>query len=157
MPYRRNDGRTLQGNGTGREILSINIMSETAEQTEQLRSIRDIIKDLSKPIAQKHLKQRKQGTTTLTYIAWYDAVKYLDHFAPGWSYEIVSVWNDERYCIVKVKITIPCLEGFVSREATGVEELTSKGYGDYVSNSCSMALRRAAALYGLGLQLYSHD
>lgn len=55
-----------------------------------------------------------------------------------------------------MKITIPCLEGWVSREATGVEDLTNRGYGDYVSNACSMALRRAAALYGLGIGLYEH-
>lgn len=133
-------------------------MSETTAQAEtgELRSIRDIIKDLSKPIANKHLKTRQQGGATLQYIAWYDAIKYLDHYAPGWNYEILAVWNDDKYCIVKVKITIPCQEGFVSREATGVEELTNRGYGDYVSNSCSMALRRAAALFGLGLGLYEH-
>jgi hypothetical protein len=132
---------------------------ETATEQQlsnELRSIREIIKDLSKPIAGKHLKTRQQGGTTLKYIAWYDAIKYLDHYAPGWSYEIVAVWNDEKFCIVKVRITIPCAEGVVSREATGVEELTSKGYGDYVSNACSMALRRAAALYGLGIGLYEH-
>lgn len=76
-------------------------MSETTateqqtEQSTELRSIREIVKDLSKPIAQKHLKQRKQGGTELTYIAWYDAIKYLDHYAPGWNYEIISVWNGE--------------------------------------------------------------
>lgn len=134
-------------------------MSETAAaqaESNELRSIRDIIKDLSKPIAQKHLKTRKQGGTELTYITWFDACKYLDHYASGWSYEILSVWNDEKYCIVKVKITITCLEGFVWREATGVEELTNRGYGDYVSNACSMALRRAAAMFGLGQHLYEH-
>ena len=132
-------------------------MSEQPKQSNPgERSINEIIKDLSKPIAQRHLKTRKQGQTTLTYIAWYDAVKYLDHHASGWSYTIISVHNDEKYCIVQVRISIPCTEGIVSREATGVEELTNRGYGDYVSNACSMALRRAAALFGVGIALYEH-
>jgi hypothetical protein len=133
-------------------------MSETKEVpsvAEGLRSIKDIVEDLRKPIAQKHLKSRKQAGVTLTYIPWYHATRYLDYYTNcNWNYEVVSIHNDEKYCIVKTRITITCLEGEVSREATGVEELASKGYGDYLSNACSMALRRTAAMFGLGIALY---
>jgi hypothetical protein len=49
---------------------------------------------------------------------------------------------------------VPCLEGVVYREATGQEEEETTSYGDSSSNAESMALRRAAAKFGLGLYLY---
>ncbi len=62
--------------------------NQLSETKPELRSIRDIVKDLSKPVAQKHLRKRRQGGKEITYLSWHDAVKYLDHFAPGWCYEI---------------------------------------------------------------------
>jgi len=66
------------------------------------------------------------------------------------------------------RLSIPCADGDVWREATGTECLkeikTDKGtgeviikelaYGDPTSNAEAMALRRAAAKFGLGLYLY---
>ncbi|NJM52780.1 MAG: hypothetical protein HC846_04925 [Blastocatellia bacterium] len=37
------------------------VEQETIETKNEPRSIREIVKDLSKPIAQKHLRKRKQG------------------------------------------------------------------------------------------------
>jgi len=56
--------------------------------------------------------------------------------------------------IVVARISIPCTEGIIYREATGIEDLQIKGYGDPASNASSMAMRRAAAAFGLGLHLY---
>ena len=63
------------------------------------------------------------------------------------------------------RLTIPTAEGNVYREATGTEELKRTdretgepielAYGDPSSNAESMALRRAAAKFGLGLYLYN--
>ena len=53
-----------------------------------LRSFGTIIQDLSKPIAERHIKTRNQGGKQISYIELNTAVKYLDHFAPGWSFEI---------------------------------------------------------------------
>lgn len=118
------------------------------------RSIADIIKDLSKPCAPERLKQRVQGKTTLTYLPWYQAVRYLDRYASGWSYEVRSIQIVGDQCAVIVRLLIPCAEGVVWREATGIEPVKVTGYGDATSNSESMALRRAAAKFGLGLYLY---
>ena len=126
----------------------------TSIEPKPLRSIQQIIADLKKPVAAKHLSQRKQGGQSLSYIAWYNAVKYLDHFAPGWSYAVVSVQTIGDNCALTVRLSIPCTEGIVSRDATGIEPRVVKGYGDCASNAESMALRRAAAKFGLGLYLY---
>jgi hypothetical protein len=119
-----------------------------------LRSIREIVKDLSKPVAKRHLRLRKQGGKELKYIAWHDAIKYLDHYASGWNYEIRSMESVGGKLILTVRLSIPCAEGVVYREATGQEDEDKETYGDPSSNAESMALRRAAAKFGLGLYLY---
>lgn len=118
------------------------------------RSIREIVKDLSKPIAQKHLRKRRQGGKEILYLAWHDAVKYLDHYATGWCYEVRRIDSIGGKLILTIRLSIPCAEGIVYREATGQEDETLDAYGDSSSNAESMALRRAAAKFGLGLGLY---
>ena len=122
---------------------------------DSTRSIRDIVADLSKPIPARHLKTRRQGGATLSYIEWHTAVKYLDLFAPGWSYHVRSVQLVGNLVVVVASISIPCLEGVVTREATGCEAVDAKGYGDACSNAEAMALKRAASKFQLGLYLYS--
>jgi hypothetical protein len=128
----------------------------SAEADNGPRSIKDIITDLSKPLAKRHLKTKpatRQGGQ-LTYIEWHTAVKYLDLYAPGWSYGVRGVQLVGNLVTVIASISIPCLEGVITREATGCEEADAKGYGDAVSNSEAMALKRAASKFGLGLYLY---
>ena len=123
----------------------------------EMRSIREIVKDLSKPVAKRHLRSRKQGGREIQYIAWHDAVKYLDHYAPGWNYEVRSIDSIAGKLILTVRLSVPCLEGVVYREATGQEDETLDTYGDSSSNAESMALRRACAKFGLGLSLYDQN
>lgn len=120
----------------------------------EMRSIRDIINDLSKPVAKRHLRSRKQGGKEIQYISWHDAVKYLDHYAPGWNYEIRNMQSISGKLILTVRLSVPCAEGIVFREATGQEDEDKDNYGDSSSNAESMALRRASAKFGLGLYLY---
>lgn len=111
---------------------------------------------MSQPIAARHLKTKpatKQGGQ-ITYIEWHTAVKYLDHFAPGWSYHVRGVALVGDLVTVIASISIPCAEGVITREATGCEDSDAKGYGDACSNAEAMALKRAAAKFGLGLHMY---
>jgi len=118
------------------------------------RSINEIIADLRKPIAAKHLKTKKISGRDITFIPWYHAVKYLDLYAPGWSYEIARIDHIKDKVVLVVRVTVPAAEGLISREATGNEDDVTSSYGDPFSNSESMAIRRAAAKFGLGLYLY---
>ena len=52
------------------------------------------------------------------------------------------------------EVSIVASDGVVTRQATGCEDDDKAGYGDPTSNAESMALRRAAAKFGLGLYLY---
>lgn len=126
----------------------------TSQNRIEPRSIRDIIKDLRKPISPRHLRTRKQGGKELTYISWHDAIKYLDHYAPGWCYEVRNVASIGGSLVITVRISILCAEGIIWREATGQEEEETNSYGNPSSNAESMALRRAASKFGLGLYLY---
>lgn len=121
------------------------------------RPAQEIIADLGKPPAPKHLLSRKQGGKDLTYLPWYYAVKYLDHFAPGWSYEIRSTTQIGDSLVMVVRISIPCAEGAVYREASALEPIKGTGYGDAATNCESAALRRAAAKFGLNLGSYEKD
>lgn len=125
------------------------------EPTSGPRSIKDIIADLSRPVNPKRLKQRTQGGRTLDYIPWYQAVRYLDNYAPGWRYEIRSVNQVGDNLVMVARITIHCAEGEVWREASALEKIEDpKRYGDAATNAESAALRRAAAKFGLCLNLY---
>ena len=131
--------------------------TETIKQTPDVaikRSIKEIVADLSKPVAQKHLSTRKQGGKDLTFISWHHAEGYLDYFASGWKKEIKEVMNIAGKVAITVRIIIPCLEGEVWREATGCEDENTNSFGDSFSNAESMALRRACANFGLGRYLY---
>jgi hypothetical protein len=97
------------------------------------------------------------GGKEIQYIAWHDAVKYLDHYAPGWSYEIRSINSVGGKLIMIVRLCVSCAEGIVYREASGQEDETTDSWGDSSSNAESMALRRASAKFGLGLYLYDQN
>ncbi len=137
-------------------VVSINQQTEHKPAAQiGAHSINDIIAKLSTPIAARHLKTRKQGGNSLTYIEWHTAVKYLDWQAPGWSYHVGNVALLGELVTVVASISIPTADGIVTREATGCESVNAKGYGDAVSNAEAMALKRAAAKFGLGLYLYA--
>lgn len=123
-------------------------------RTEPLRSVNEIVDDLHKNVHPTFIKSRKQAGTTINYIAWYDATKYLDKFAPGWTYEVKNIQQFGNNIVITTRISIPTSEGIFFREATGFEDIGKAGYGDPFSNAESMSLRRCAAKWGLGQHLY---
>jgi hypothetical protein len=122
-----------------------------------LRSIEEIIKDLSKPIPARLLRTKTVGGQKIKFLPWHTAIKFLDLYAPGWSYEIRHLAGIGGKLIIVSRISIPCLEGVVYREATGQEDEDVDRYGDSSSNAESKSLRRAAAKFGLSLGLYDRS
>ena len=131
-------------------------------------SLNQIIKALSRPLPNSMLESRKQGGANIKYISWHTANKVLDKYAPGWNWSIVKIELSADRIFLIGRLSIPTSEGLVYREATGTEELKETvrdkqtgesivremAYGDPSSNAESMAFRRAAARFGLGLYLY---
>ena len=134
-----------------------------AATTDGRRPLGDILKDFRQPIRPRHLESKPDGDGgELTFCPWYRVARYVDHYTKGhWSKD-VEVTTTSRRIFVTVTLTIDAADATVSRSATGTDTLFKvEGgekkpipYGDPSSNAESMAFRRAAANFGLGLGLY---
>jgi len=126
------------------------------------RSIRTIVTDLSRPlpaacIATKTLRAKSGKSAQIAYLHWTTVAKVLDAYAPGWQGTVERIERVGTACVITYRLTIPCLEGLIVREATGQEEEEVDGYGDSTSNAEAMAFKRAAAKFGVGRWLYDKD
>lgn len=128
--------------------------SQKVERPAYGRPIQDIVADLSKDVPAKMLSEKTLKGNKITYLPWYRAARMLDYYAPGWQHEIRDIKQIGSQVVVVVRLSIPAAEGVFYREATGIEEEEVKGYGDTTSNAEGMALRRAAAKFGLARGLY---
>ncbi|MEL7054277.1 MAG: DUF1071 domain-containing protein [Cyanobacteria bacterium J06588_5] len=127
-------------------------------------TLRQVQQQLSKELPPEMLSTRVQQGKRIDYISWHTAIKILNKYCPGWTWEIRNMGQSSDRIFLTGRLTIPTAEGNIYREATGTEELkrldkhgqlVELAYGDPSSNAESMALRRAAAKFGLGLYLYS--
>lgn len=135
------------------------------------RPINEIVADLSKNIPSRYLRRLDKSKGGGDYLPWHTCCILLDRCAPGWEYSITQIQLSSDRIFIVARITIQAEEGNFSREATGTEELKRQvwnkdlqimeskehAYGDPSSNAESMALRRAAAKFGLALYLYEKD
>jgi len=143
-------------------------MSDPDESTTKKagkRALQAILADLSDPIQDRHLQDKRKGGQTLTFCPWYLTKKYLDHHTNGfWSKSVEGMMTEGNRIFVRVCVTIHAAEGEFTRCATGTEQLMKYDekkdewkevpYGDPSSNAESMAFRRACANFGLGAHLY---
>jgi len=116
-----------------------------------------ILDDLQKDVPKRVLAQKRLGGNNITYIPWHKVARLMDFYAPGWEYEVTDRTITQTHIILTVRVFINCAEGRFYREATGLEKLDTKGFGDPSSNAESMAFRRACAKWGLGLSLYEKE
>ena len=120
-----------------------------------LRPTAETLADLSRPIDPRHLKTRKQGNTTLTYCPWNTIAKHLHHRTPGWCWEVQSVQEVGGAVVVTGRLTIPTADGdLLHYSAVASEPLESASKAPAAEVAASSCLRRAAALAGLGLELW---
>lgn len=117
-------------------------------------SLEQIVKALSRQLPANLLESKTLKGHQIPYLPWHTANGILDKYAPGWTWEITRMGQSETRLFLVGRLTIVTSEGTVYREATGTEELQCSSYGDPSSNAESMAFRRAAARFGLGLYLY---
>lgn len=137
-----------------------------ANNTQQIlepqpqREIEEIIAILSRPLPRELIKQKPVGKGNsrrqVDFLPWHQVVQILNKYAPGWNWEIRTIHTTAEDLFLVGRLTIPTPRGNVWREATGTEKLECSDYGDASSNAESMALRRAAAKFGLALHLYTN-
>ncbi|MDY7015038.1 MAG: DUF1071 domain-containing protein [Cyanobacteriota bacterium] len=133
-------------------------------------SLKQIEECFSRPLPKAMLGIIKEKGNA-AYIPWYRAVTILNKYCPGWCWEIVKLQMSADRIFLVGRLSVPTSNGLIYREATGTEELkrlvlnektqnkeiAELAYGDPSSNAESMAFRRAAAKFGLGLQLYEKE
>ena len=92
-----------------------------------LRPTAETLADLSRPIDPRHLKTRKQGSTTLTYCPWNTIARHLHHRAPGWCWEVQSVQEVGGAVVVTGRLSIPTADvDLLHYSAVASEPLESK-------------------------------
>jgi len=112
------------------------------------QELRDV---LNQPTDPSLIRIRRQGAVDVEYLEWFVVNRILDTHCPGWSGEAVVTTAGDTV-IVTYTLRIPTAEGVVSRSATGSEKLGS-GF-DPVASAEQQAFKRAAARFGIGLDLY---
>ena len=131
-------------------------------------SLAQIQEAFKRKLPPRMLKKLPSDKGNALYLPWYTVNKILDKYSPGWTWEIKETLISRDRLFMVGRLTIPTSEGNVYREATGTEELKRQAYdqkigrytekeiayGDPSSNAESMAFRRCAARFGLGLYLY---
>ena len=126
------------------------------------RPLAAITRDLAKPIP-KRLIETKPATggrsaQQLKYIPWYRCQKVLDHYTNGfWHYYVKERQWTQTHVVVTVQIDIEHADGVISRQAMGMESAEVSGYGTPIHNAESQAFRRAAARFGVAIDLYEGD
>jgi hypothetical protein len=134
---------------------SIASVNGTAVVKFTQRSTAETLAELNRPIDPRHFKTRKQGSTTLTYVPWATLAKHLHHRAAGWCFEIQSVQEVGGSVVVTGRLTIPTTDGLLHYSAVASEPLEGRvSHAPAAEVAASSALRRAAALAGLGLELW---
>ena len=138
-------------------------------KVEPMRPLDEIRRDFCRPIPDRLLETKTQGRSDITFIPWYRVQKLIDHYTAGhWAREVVSrevkTWEaidketgkliPKGYLMMTVRIWVRAEEGWYFREGTGLESLDTESWGDFQSNADSMAFRRAAANWGIGINLY---
>jgi len=117
-------------------------------------SLKDIEAKLSRPLPKSYIHVKPVGGQQIPFIPWYYVNRILTKYCPGWSWEITKFELSSDRAFIVGRLTVPTSDGNITREATGCELLDCSSYGDPSSNAESMAFRRAAARFGLGLYLY---
>ncbi|WP_299403050.1 hypothetical protein [Acaryochloris sp. IP29b_bin.148] len=145
-----------------RNVLPINRSTTQATEPTQpqaqtarafRRPLAEILEDLRRPIPERFIKTKSKKGVALKFVSWYDIVRILEARAPGFEYDCSPHFGDGK-TVVKATITIHGEDGSLSRSALGIADSDIESWGDATSNASSMALRRAATEFGLGLHLY---
>jgi len=113
----------------------------------------EVITRLGKRVDPRHLKERRQGGKTVTYLDWACYVRHLNHRAPGWTFVIHEVSTVGDFVFARGDLTIPTDDGPLVFTGVSSERIDSPN-GVPVETVCSRALARAAALSSLSLELW---
>lgn len=111
---------------------------------------------LMQPFPREAIKQRRGGGgRSLDYIEGHTVIRRLIH-ATGNEFDIDVLdltWRDDLL-LATVQLTIP---GLGRRQHIGVQKVSAGGGEDLVKGAVTDAIKKAATLFGVGLELYGPD
>ena len=120
----------------------------------------DISKALGEPFPRSAIKHRTGGGgKSLAYVEGHTVIHRLnDATGNSWSLEVRSIdsftLGARTLLRAHVALTIP---GLGTREHIGVQAVEERGGEDLVKGAITDALKKAATLFGVGLELYGPD
>jgi hypothetical protein len=112
---------------------------------------------LRQPFPPDAIKQRAGGGGhALSYVEGFTVIRRLNDACPAWDFAILREWQDGNLLKAHVRLTIP---GLGSREHVGVQVVNDRpGTEDVQAKGhITDALKKAATLFGVGLELYGPD
>ena len=123
-----------------------------------LKGTEETLAELQRPIDPRWFKTLVKGKgdkqISLSYIPWAVVAKCLHHRAPSWCFEIQEVKELAGTVVVVGRLSIPTTDGILHFSGVASEPVEGPSMAPPVESAASGALRRAAALAGLGLDLY---
>lgn len=115
---------------------------------------------LTRPFPKSAIRQRKGGGgVTLDYLEGHTVIRRLNEATGNnWSLSVLDIsertMGGQTLIMARVALTIP---GHGSREALGVQMVNERGGEDLLKGAITDALKKAATLFGVGLELYGPD
>jgi hypothetical protein len=139
-------------------------MSETAAPYQT--SARTLLEKLGKPFPKEAVKTRVGGgNSRFDYVAGFTVIHRLNDATGGqWSWHVKSFefrpagtdkyGKEQSLVVVTGELTIP---GLGTRAGIGVQKVSENGGEDLVKGASTDALKKAATLFGVALELYGDD
>ena len=114
-----------------------------------------ILQKLGEPFPRNAIKSREgAGRKRFDYIEAHTCIHRLNTVAGAWDFRIVNVEWRADLLIVQGELTIP---GLGTRTGFGVQKVAPNAGEDLVKGASSDALKKAATLFGVALELYGPD
>lgn len=122
-----------------------------------MKTREQVIEDLAKPFPKEAIKTRiGGGGKQLSYVEGHSIIRRLNEATDNrWSFEVLNYKIEAAQMIAHVRLHIPDLD-HQGREHLGVQKLNDKAE-DMVKGAVTDALKKAATLYGIGLDLYGEN
>ncbi len=121
-----------------------------------MSQMKQLLEKLAEPVnedlikTKPGIKDRNGNDVQIRYLEWHAVTDILDNVHAEWETHIKEVGHINGQIYVRVALTI----AGVTRENVGFEDSQTDTFGDPFSNAYAMALKRSAALFGIGRALY---
>lgn len=119
-------------------------------------SVAEMVARLAADFPASAIKSRiGRGNVLMSYVDTKTVIRRLNEATGGhWELHVLNLdWRPELL-VATVALTIP---GLGRREHMGIQEIGPKQGGDLVKGAVSDGLKKAATLFGVGLDLYGTD